>query len=95
MCVRAHRLGQRGEAADVAEQHGHRSLVAAEPDRFRRFGDALRELRREEALEVAAHDHLALNALRRTAPFSIATAAMPANAMQKSRSASSNRCVDP
>ena len=30
--VRPHRLGQRGEAANVAEQHGDGPLVAAEPD---------------------------------------------------------------
>ena len=58
---------ERREAADVAEQHRHGALVAAEADRLRRFGDSLRELRREEALEVAAREQLALNALRELA----------------------------
>src|SRR6185437_6653999 len=44
--------------------HRDRPLVAAELERLGRLGDAFRELWREEALEVAAREELALNALR-------------------------------
>ena len=60
--VGIHRLGQRGEAADVTEQDGHRALLAAEAGRFGRACDAGSQLWREVALEVAAHQRLAADA---------------------------------
>src|SRR5439155_9395349 len=54
-------------ATDVAEQHRHRALLAAQADRLLRLGDSLSELRREEPLEVAPREQLALDALRELA----------------------------
>src|SRR4029077_4028363 len=51
----------------LGEQRGAGALVPAELDAFRRFGDSLRELRCEEALEVAARQQLALDPLRELA----------------------------
>src|SRR5262249_36463608 len=64
-----HCFRQRGESANIAEQHRDGSFVAAKPDRLRRLGDALCELWRKEALEVAARQHLALDALAKLLIF--------------------------
>ena len=57
--VGAHRLGDRGEAADVAEEHGDRPALAAQPDRAVLLRDLAGDVGREVALEVRADRRLA------------------------------------
>ena len=61
--VRPQRLRDRGEAPDVAEEHGGRPALAALPDGAVLLGDVGRHVRREVALEVGPHGGLAADLL--------------------------------
>ena len=62
--VRAHSLGHRREPADIGEEHHDGALLAGQSPRVLLLRDHLRDVGREVALEVRAHQRFAPNSLR-------------------------------